>query len=81
MDSISGAQAAGVHVGASAILTGIHHTDQVSSASSPCSTRTKTPADVIGLKPRGHTECRCEHMQGETKADRKCVFVCVCGDK
>ena len=36
MDSISGAQAAGVRVGVRTRLTGIHHTDQVSSAASPC---------------------------------------------
>lgn len=51
MDSISGARAAGAHVGAHTRLIGIHHTDQVSSASSPCSTLTQPLQMLLAHSP------------------------------
>jgi len=51
MDSISGAQAAGVHVGVRTRLTGIHHTDQVSSAASSLNTLTRPLQMLLAYSP------------------------------
>ena len=51
MDSISGAQAAGVHVGVHTKLTGIHQPDQVSSAAPPCSTLARPLQMLLALSP------------------------------
>lgn len=51
MNSISGAEAAGVHVGVRTQLVGIHHPDQVSSAAPACSALSRSPQMLLAYGP------------------------------
>ncbi len=76
MDSISGAQAAGVRVGVCTRHTGIHHPDQVSLAAPPCSTFTRPLQMLLAYSPawpkaRLYADAN-TYMHSQTEDDRYC---------
>lgn len=69
MDSISGARAAGVHVGVQTRLAGIHHAEQAASAAPPCRTLTRPLQVFEAMLTQGKAVCLHTHADLKRLAD------------